>query len=142
MIRQSKASALWKGGLKDGSGTFSVPSGVLSEVPYTFSQRFEQAPGTNPEELVGAALASCFSMALASDLGKAGMSSESVDTKATVNFELKDGKATVTRIHLDCTAKVPGASLDAVKKVADGTRTGCPVARLLDTEITVDLKLA
>jgi lipoyl-dependent peroxiredoxin len=136
-----KASAAWKGGLKDGSGTLSAQSGVLKDVPYTFKQRFEEDPGTNPEELVAAAHAACFSMALSADLGKAGFSGTSVETTATLTFEPKDGKPTITKIHLDTVAKVPNATPDALVKIADGTKANCPISRLLNTEITVTAKL-
>ncbi len=142
MIRQSKASAVWNGGLKDGKGTVSVESGVLNNTAYTFAQRFESAKGTNPEELIAAALAGCFSMAFSGELGKAGLTPQSIDTGATLTFDTKDGKPTITKIHLDCTAKVPNAKQDAFQAAAEGARAGCPISRLLDTEITLDAKLA
>jgi osmotically inducible protein OsmC len=142
MIRQSRASAVWRGGLKDGKGTISVESGVLKGTPYTFSQRFESAAGTNPEELIAAAEASCFSMALSADLGKANLTPESISTEARLTFDTKDGKPTVTSIHLDCTAKVPGASDETFRKIADGARAGCPISRALNVEISLDARLA
>jgi osmotically inducible protein OsmC len=142
MIRQSKASAVWRGGLKDGKGTVSVDSGVLSNTPYTFAQRFEAAKGTNPEELVAAAHAGCYSMALSAELGKADLAPESIETKATLDFEMKDGKPTISRIHLDCVAKVPKASGEAFDKAAQDAKAGCPISRLLDTEITLSARLA
>lgn len=142
MIRQSKASAQWRGGLKDGKGTVSAESGVLSNTAYTFSQRFESTRGTNPEELVAAAHAACFSMALSAELGNASLTPESIDTKATLSFDMKDGKPTVTLIHLDCVAKVPSATAATFKKAADDAKAGCPISRLLDTEITLEAKLA
>ena len=140
MVR--KANAVWRGGLKDGKGTLSTGSGVLSDIEYNFRQRFEEEPGTNPEELVAAAHSACFSMALASDLGKAGLSPQSVETHATLTFEPKDGKPTITKIHLDTVAKVPGVEPAAFAKIAEGTKTNCPISRLLNTEITLDARLA
>src|SRR6202790_2015770 len=106
---QRKASAVWKGGLKDGKGTISAPSGVLKETQYSFSTRFENGQGTNPEELIAAAHAGCFSMALSAQLGEAKMTAESIRTTATVNLEKTDAGFTITAIHLDLTAKIPGA---------------------------------
>jgi osmotically inducible protein OsmC len=140
MVR--KANAVWRGGLKDGKGTLSTGSGVLSDIEYNFRQRFEEEPGTNPEELVAAAHAACFSMALSSDLGKAGLSPQSVETHATLTFEPKDGKPTITKIHLDTVAKVPGVEPQAFAKIAEGTKANCPISRLLNTEITLDARLA
>jgi osmotically inducible protein OsmC len=111
MIR--KANAVWKGGLKDGQGTVSSDSGVLKSTPYNFAQRFEDAPGTNPEELIGAAHAACYSMQLSGVLGKANATAESIETKASVHFEKLDVGPTVNRIHLDVVAKIPGISADA-----------------------------
>jgi osmotically inducible protein OsmC len=142
MIRQSKANAVWRGGLKDGKGNVSVDSGVLSNTAYTFAQRFEAAKGTNPEELIAAAHAGCFSMALSAELGKANLVPESIETKATLDFDMKDGKPTVTKIHLDCAAKVPNASAEAFNKAAQDAKAGCPISRLLNTEITLNARLA
>ena len=142
MIRQSKANAVWRGGLKDGKGTVSVDSGVLSNTAYTFAQRFEAAKGTNPEELVAAAHAGCFSMAFSAELGKANLVPESIETKATLDFDMKDGKPTVTKIHLDCVAKVPNASAEAFNKAAQDAKAGCPISRLLNAEITLNARLA
>jgi osmotically inducible protein OsmC len=136
-----KASALWKGGLKDGKGTISMESGVLSNTPYTFSTRFENAVGTNPEELIGAAHAACFSMALSGQLGNAGMTAESIATTATVTMEKTDAGPTVTNVHLDVHVKVPGGNAEAFKKAAQDAKTGCPISRLLNAEITMDAKL-
>ena len=136
-----KANAVWKGNLKQGNGTFSVGSGVISNVAYDFGKRFGEDPGTNPEELVAAAHAACFSMALSADLEKAGSIATSVETSATLTFEPKDGKPTVTKIHLDTVAKVPNLTADVLAKTADGTKVNCPISRLLKTEITVSAKL-
>jgi osmotically inducible protein OsmC len=139
-----KASAVWKGTLKEGSGTISAASGVLSSIPYTFKQRFAEDPGTNPEELIAAAHAACFSMALSADLEKAGFVATSVDSTANVTLETKDGKPTVTKIHLETVAKVPNISADAFAKTAEGTKVNCPISRLLQAaaEVTLSAKLA
>jgi osmotically inducible protein OsmC len=137
-----KASAVWQGTLKEGAGTLSVNSGILKNVPYTFKQRFEEDPGTNPEELVAAAHAACFSMALSADLGKAGFTPGSVETTANLTFEPKDGKPTITKIHLESVAKVANITPDAFAQVANGTKANCPISRLLNTEITLSAKLA
>ena len=116
-------------------------SQVLSNTPYTFAQRFEAAKGTNPEELIAAAHAGCFSMALSAELGKANLKADSIETKATLDFDMKDGKPTITRIHLDSVAKIPGASAEAFNKAAQDAKAGCPISRLLNTEITLSAKL-
>ncbi|MFQ5552530.1 MAG: OsmC family protein [Thermoplasmata archaeon] len=135
------ASARWIGGLEDGAGTFSTDSGVLRGVPYTFSTRFKGEPGTNPEELVAAAHAGCFSMALSSALGNAGFSPENIETAATLNFEKTDAGWTTTSINLDVVAKVPGATSEAFLKAAEGAKETCPISRLLNTEITMNAEL-
>jgi lipoyl-dependent peroxiredoxin len=137
-----KASARWNGGLKDGSGAVSTGSGVLSDIKYSFTTRFEDAPGTNPEELVAAAHAGCFSMALSAQLGNANMSPESVETEATLTMEKLDAGWTVTAIHLDVTAKVPGADPAAFAECAENAKAGCPISRLLKAEISMSAKLA
>ena len=140
MIR--KASAQWKGGLKDGKGTVSTDSGVLKQTAYSFSTRFENNPGTNPEELIAAAHAGCFSMALSGKLGAANLTAESIDTTAMLTMEKLDAGWTVTAIHLDVKAKVPGATPDAFAKAADDAKAGCPISRLLNAKITMEAKLA
>lgn len=140
MIR--KASAQWKGGLKDGKGTVSMDSGVLRQTPYSFGTRFENAAGTNPEELVAAAHAGCFSMALSAELGNAGMTAESIDTLATLTMEKLEAGWTVTQIHLSVKAKIPNASAQAFEKAANSAKAGCPISRLLNAKITMDAKLA
>lgn len=135
-----KASALWKGDLKAGTGTVSTASGALNGVPYDFKKRFEDAPGTNPEELVGAAHASCYSMAFALFTANAGLQLESVETKAAVTLEAQGGGFAVTRIHLDVAAKVPGASPEAFQKIAEETKANCPISKLLRAEITLSAK--
>jgi len=136
-----KASAVWKGGLKDGKGSISTDSGVLSDTQYSFSTRFEDGIGTNPEELIGAAHAGCFSMALSGQLGNAGLTAESINTTATVTMEKTDAGFTVTEVHLDVTARIPGASEEAFNTAANNAKTGCPISRLLNAKITMDAKL-
>lgn len=135
------ASAQWNGGLKDGNGTMSAESGVLRDTQYSFTSRFEEGIGTNPEELVGAAHAGCFSMALSAELGKAGFNPQSVRTNATVTLEMLEGGPTVTGVHLETVANVPDADNDAFQAVAAGAKEGCPISRLLDTNITLDARL-
>ncbi len=136
-----KASAVWKGGLRDGKGTISTDSGVLSNTQYSFSTRFEQGIGTNPEELIAAAHAGCFSMALSGQLGNAGMTAESINTTATVTLEKTDAGFTITAIHLDVRARIPGADREAFEKAANNAKAGCPVSRLLNAQVTMDAKL-
>jgi osmotically inducible protein OsmC len=138
-----KASAVWHGGLKDGKGTISTASGVLKGAQYSFSTRFEEGIGTNPEELIAAAHAGCFTMALSSELTKANLKPESLETEAAVKFEVVDGKPTITKIHLTTKAKVPGADKSAFDTAADNAKKGCPISRLFhgNTEITLDAQL-
>ena len=136
-----KASAEWKGGLKDGKGTISTDSGVLANTQYSFSTRFEEGKGTNPEELIAAAHAGCFSMALSGQLGNAGMTAESIRTTANVTLEKTDAGFTVTLVHLDVTAKIPGAEKEKFETAANNAKAGCPISRLLNTKITMDAKL-
>lgn len=136
-----KASAVWKGGLKDGKGTISTASGVLSDTQYSFSTRFEEGTGTNPEELIAAAHAGCFSMALSGQLGNAGMTAENISTSATVTMDKTDAGWTITAVHLDVTARIPGADRQAFETAANNAKAGCPVSRLLKAEITMDAKL-
>lgn len=136
-----KASAVWQGGLKDGKGTMSTDSGVLSNVQYSFGTRFEDQAGTNPEELIGAAHAGCFSMALSGQLGAAKLVPESIKTAATVSLEKTDAGFTVTEVHLDVSARVPGASQEAFMKAANDAKAGCPISRLLNAKITMDARL-
>ncbi len=137
-----KASAVWQGSLKDGKGNISTESGVLSQAQYSFGTRFESGIGTNPEELVAAAHAACFSMALSVQLGELGFVPEQISTAATITFE-KTGKGwTVTGSHLDVTARIPGIAGDAFAQAAQNAKAGCPISRLLKTEISMDAKLA
>jgi len=138
---QRKASAVWKGGLKDGKGTVSATSGVLSNTPYSFTTRFENTPGTNPEELIAAAHAACFSMALSAQLGEAKLTPESISTSATLTMDKLDSGWTITTVHLDVVAKVPGASAEAFNKAAGNAKAGCPVSKVLNAKITMDAKL-
>jgi len=135
------ASAVWRGGLKDGKGTISTDSGVLSDTQYSFGTRFEDGKGTNPEELIGAAHAGCFSMALSAQLGEAGLTAESIATKATVTLEKTEGGFAITAIHLDLTAKIPGADQQAFETAANNAKAGCPVSKVLNAKITLDAKL-
>jgi osmotically inducible protein OsmC len=138
---QRKASAQWRGGLKDGKGTVSTGSGALQNKAYSFSTRFENEPGTNPEELIAAAHAGCFSMALSGQLGGAGMTADAIDTTATVTMEKLDAGWTVTKVHLDVTAKIPNADKARFEQAANNAKAGCPISRLLKAEITMDAKL-
>jgi osmotically inducible protein OsmC len=140
MIKKS-GSAKWSGGLKDGKGHVSTESGVLSDQPYGFNTRFEGAKGTNPEELIGAAHAACFSMAFSLILGNHDLVADEIATKATVALEEKDGGFAITKVHLDVTAKIPGASQEKFMEVANAAKSGCPVSKLMTAEITMDAKL-
>ncbi len=137
-----KASAEWQGGLKDGKGIVSTDSGVLSSTPYSFTTRFEDQPGTNPEELIAAAHAGCFTMALSGQLGNRGMTAESIRTTATLTMEKLDAGWTVTAIHLDVNAKIPGADPAKFEEAANAAKTGCPISRLLNTNITMEARLS
>jgi lipoyl-dependent peroxiredoxin len=137
-----KASAVWRGDLKSGRGTISTDSTVLKDAQYAFGTRFENGPGTNPEELIGAAHAGCFSMALSAELGKAGFPPESISTTAEVELENHPQTSwTVTRIHLQTTAKVPNITAEKFAAVANGAKSGCPISRLLKAEISLDARL-
>ncbi len=136
-------SAVWHGSLKEGSGTISTQSGTLKETQYSFKARFADGVGTNPEELIAAAHAGCFTMALSAELSNAGLKPDPLETTAAVTFERKDEKPTITKIKLTTVAKVPGADAAAFDKAAQGAKAGCPVSRLFagNTEITLDAKL-
>jgi osmotically inducible protein OsmC len=135
------ASAMWNGDLKAGKGTISTDSGVQSNTQYSFATRFEQGSGTNPEELIAAAHAGCFSMALSAQLGEAGLIAQSIQTKATVTLEKSGGGFAITSVHLDLTARIPGASQQAFETAAENAKTGCPVSKVLNAPITLDKKL-
>lgn len=137
-----KASAIWKGSLKEGSGTLSTGSGALVSKPYSFRTRFEGEPGTNPEELIGAAHAGCFSMAFSMILGLAGFTADSIETEATVSLEqVPDGFA-ITTVHLDLKASIPGIDDAKFQELAGQAKAGCPVSKVLNAKITLDAKLA
>ncbi len=136
MIR--KATAVWKGDLKSGTGTLDAPSGVLKNATYTFATRFENKPGTNPEELIAAAHAGCFAMALSGGLAKAGLEAERIETTAEVSLETVNGMPTVTKSHLRLEAHVPGAKEGQVEAIAAETKAACPISRLLKAEITLE----
>jgi osmotically inducible protein OsmC len=135
------ASAVWQGGLKDGKGTISTDSGVLANTQYSFSTRFEDGTGTNPEELIAAAHAGCFSMALSGQLGAAGLTAESINTTASVSLEKTDAGFAITRVHLEVRAKVPGADQAAFDKATSNAKSGCPVSKVLNAEITMNATL-
>lgn len=136
-----KASAVWKGGLKDGQGTISTESGVLANTQYSFSTRFEDGVGTNPEELIAAAHAGCFSMALSGQLAQAGLTAESIETTATVRLEKTDAGFAITSVHLEVKAKVPGADQQQFETATNNAKAGCPVSKVLKAEITMDASL-
>lgn len=136
-----KASAHWEGDLKGGKGTVSTESGVLEKTQYSFSTRFEEGKGTNPEELIAAAHAGCFSMALSAQLGEAGMTAKSINTDATLTMEKTDEGFTVTAIHLEVTVDIPGADQGKFQTAAENAKKGCPISRLLNTKITMTAKL-
>ncbi len=135
------ASAEWKGGLNDGKGTISTDSGVLSNTQYSFSTRFEDGAGTNPEELIAAAHAGCFSMALSGQLAQAGLTADSIRTTASVKLEKTDAGFAITSVHLDVKARVPGADEAAFTTAANNAKAGCPVSKVLKAEITMDATL-
>jgi len=137
-----KASAVWRGGLKEGKGTISSESGVLKETQYSFSTRFENGIGTNPEELVAAAHAGCFSMALSAELGKANITPESIHTTATITMDKTDAGWTITESHLDVAAKIPGVDPAKFTAAANAAKASCPISRLLKANVTMDAKLA
>ena len=136
-----KAWAIWKGGIKDGGGTISTETGVLKEAPYGFKARFENGKGTNPEELIGAAHAGCFSMALSKMLGDAGLTAEKIETHAAVSLEKVGEGFEITSSHLDVTARIPGANQARFEEIANKAKSGCPVSKLLKATITMTAKL-
>lgn len=135
------ASAVWQGGLKDGKGQISTESGALKQAPYGFNTRFEGTPGTNPEELIGAAHAGCFSMALSLQLGDAGMVADSIETRAAVTLEKGNGGFTITAVHLDVVARIPGGDPEAFDRAANAAKAGCPVSKLLNATLTLSARL-
>jgi osmotically inducible protein OsmC len=135
------ASALWRGDLKSGKGTLSAPSGVFSHTPYSFKTRFEEEPGTNPEELLAAAHAGCFSMALSAQLAEANLTAESIETTCTITLEKQPDGFAITASQLDLTARVPGATQEAFDRAAQAAKAGCPVSKLFKANITLQSKL-
>jgi osmotically inducible protein OsmC len=135
------ASAEWKGGLKDGKGTISSDSGVLADTQYSFSTRFENGKGTNPEELIAAAHAGCFSMALSAQLGTMGLTPESIRTSAAVSLEKVGEGFSITAVHLTVKARVPGADAPQFETAANNAKAGCPVSKVLNATITMDATL-
>jgi osmotically inducible protein OsmC len=136
-----KGSAVWQGTLKEGKGTVSTETGTLKAAPYSFTSRFEQGAGTNPEELLGAAHAGCFSMALSGQLAGEKLTAESIATTATVSIEKGDAGFAITRVHLAVEAKVPGADQATFERLAGAAKAGCPVSKVLNAKITMDAKL-
>lgn len=139
---KQKASAVWQGTLREGAGTMSTGSGAIVDKPYSFKTRFEGEQGTNPEELIGAAHAGCFSMAFSMILGLAGFTPEKIETTATITLEQKDGGFAITASHLDLTASIPGIDDATFQELAGKAKAGCPVSKVLNATITMDAKLA
>jgi lipoyl-dependent peroxiredoxin len=136
-----KASAVWRGDLKSGTGSITTDSGVLKDTQYSFSTRFENGVGTNPEELIAAAHAGCFAMAFSAELGKVGLRPETISATATVTLEMLPGGPTVTESHLDVVARIPGVDKDKVLEIANAAKAGCPISRLLNARVTMDAKI-
>jgi osmotically inducible protein OsmC len=136
-----KASAVWHGDFKTGKGSISSDSGVLKDTQYSFSTRFENGIGTNPEELIAAAHSGCFAMAFSAELGKAGFTPSAIHVTATVTLDKTDAGFTVTESHLDMTAKIPGIDQAKFTAIANGAKAGCPISRLLNAKVTLDAKL-
>ncbi|MGB9989037.1 OsmC family protein [Massilia sp. SM-13] len=138
---KTHGSAVWSGGIKDGKGAISTQSGAMKDYPYGFASRFEGKPGTNPEELIGAAHAGCFTMALSLILGEAGYTAEKMDTRAEVTLDKVDDGFSITAVHLTLQAKIPGADNAKFQELAAKAKAGCPVSKLLNTSITLDATL-
>ena len=136
-----KATAAWSGNLKDGRGTISTDSGVLSNTQYGFKSRFEEGPGTNPEELIAAAHAGCFTMALSAQLAEAGITADSLKTTATVTLDKADNGFTISAVHLDLVASIPGVDRNTFDTAVNNAKIGCPVSKVLNAAITLDAKL-
>jgi len=141
MSSQHSGSAVWSGGLKDGIGSISTQTGVLNEAPYGFKARFEDGPGTNPEELIGAAHAGCYTMALSGVLAEAGLTAQKLETTAAVTLDKVDGGFAITKVHLTLLATIPGADQAKFEEAANKAKVNCPVSKLLNAEITLDAKL-
>jgi osmotically inducible protein OsmC len=135
------AQAKWQGDLKGGSGTISTASGTLANTPYSFHSRFEQGTGTNPEELLAAAHAGCFTMAVSSQLAQAGLKADSLETSCTITLEQKDGGFAITESHLQLKARIPGATPQAFDQAIQAAKNGCPVSKLFNTSITLEAQL-
>ena len=138
---QRKASAVWQGGLKDGKGTVTADSGIFKQTPYSFGTRFENTPGTNPEELLAAAHAGCFTMALSAQLGNAGITAERLETTCTITLEKVGEGFSITKSHLDLVARVPGADRQTVDAAIKAAETGCPVSKLFRADISVTARV-
>lgn len=138
---QRSAEAQWRGDLKSGVGTISTASGTLSQTPYSFHSRFEQGKGTNPEELLAAAHAGCFTMAVSAQLAQAGLKADSLNTTCTITLDKTDGGFGITESHLELKAKIPGATKEAFEKATEAAKSGCPVSKLYNTKITLDARL-
>ena len=136
------AAARWTGSLKEGSGTLTAPGGALKNTPYSFATRFGDKAGTNPEELIAAAHAGCFSMAFSNSLGTAGFTPESIDTNASLTLEQVGGGFSITAVHLDVTARIPKITPDQFQKIAADAKANCPVSKVLNAKITMEAKLA
>lgn len=141
MTIKRSGSAVWSGGIKDGKGSISTQSGVLDNTQYGFNTRFENGPGTNPEELIGAAHAGCFTMALSGKLGEAGMTATKLQTTANVSLEKVADGFSITAVHLTLVANIPGASQEAFDAAAQDAKKNCPVSKLLNANITLDARL-
>jgi osmotically inducible protein OsmC len=135
------ADAKWQGDLKSGAGTISTASGTLKSTPYSFHTRFEEGKGTNPEELLAAAHAGCFTMAVSAQLAGAGLKADSLETTCTISLEQTEGGFAITESHLAMTAKIPGATPEAFEKATQAAKAGCPVSKLYNTKITLDARL-
>ena len=142
MAIEKHGLAHWSGGFKDGGGHVTTQTKAILQHPYGANSRFEGGPGTNPEELVGAAHASCFAMAMALGLGEEGLKADAIDAKSTLTLSEVEGGYAVTRVHLEVEARIPGASEEVFQKVAQATKEGCPISKLLNAEITMDARLA
>jgi osmotically inducible protein OsmC len=136
-----KATAVWQGDLRHGKGALTTESKALSATPYSFSARFEGAPGTNPEELLGAAHAGCFTMALTHALGEAGIKPERIETQATVTLEKQEARFTITKVHLNVSVQAPGANAAKVEAAAQNAKANCPLSRVLKAAISMDARL-
>jgi lipoyl-dependent peroxiredoxin len=136
-----KASAIWQGNLKEGKGSISTDSGVLNKTQYSFSTRFENGQGTNPEELIAAAHAGCFSMALSNQLGTENLKPDSIETTATLTLDKLEGGFAITEIHLEVVGKVPNATPEVFNKAAETAKANCPVSKVLNAKITMNAKL-